>query len=170
MGVREPVRGLMVRSGVNIPRTGRTCAVFGNFRKPVTPKSVTDENLAPRVAPHLKEEAQALILTEMRDELFEGFQAKHPTIKLSRAKFYEILPWELKEAALYDGNGSPDCASVCAARDAHAISIAVEWYDRTEDDSDGLTFSKWQDTQGDASMPNIVNSTELRAASSTLFD
>ena len=50
------------------------------------------------------------------------------------------------------------------------LAIAVEWYDRTEDDSDGLTFSKWQDTQGDASMPNIVNSTELRAASSTLFD
>ena len=27
------------------------------------------------------------------------------------------------------------------------LAIAVEWYDRTEDDSDGLTFSKWQDTQ-----------------------
>ena len=51
-----------------------------------------------RVATHLKEEAQALILTETRDELFEGFQAKHQTVKLSRAKFYEILPWELKEA------------------------------------------------------------------------
>ena len=26
------------------------------------------------------------------------YQAKHSTVKLSRAKFYEILPWELKEA------------------------------------------------------------------------
>ena len=41
--------GLMVRSGVHFPRTGRTCAVlvFGNFGKPSTPKSVTDEDLPP---------------------------------------------------------------------------------------------------------------------------
>ena len=51
-----------------------------------------------RIATHLKEEAQALILTETRDELFESFQAEHPDVELARTKFYELLPWELKEA------------------------------------------------------------------------
>jgi len=50
-----------------------------------------------RLAAHLKQEAQALILTETRDELFESFEEKHPG-KIKRAKFYEVLPWELKEA------------------------------------------------------------------------
>jgi hypothetical protein len=50
-----------------------------------------------RIATHLKQEAQALILTETRDELFESFAEKHPDVKIKRAKFYEVLPWELKE-------------------------------------------------------------------------
>jgi len=50
-----------------------------------------------RLATHLKQEAQALILTETRDELFESFAAKHPDIEIKRTKFYEVLPWELKE-------------------------------------------------------------------------
>jgi hypothetical protein len=45
-----------------------------------------------RIATHLKMEEQALILTETRDELFEGFKTKHPTIKIGRTKFYEVRP------------------------------------------------------------------------------
>jgi hypothetical protein len=48
------------------------------------------------------------------------------------------------------------------------IAIAVEWYNRTTDD-DGLSFEKWVDTEGDTSRQDIINSTELRAASSTPF-
>ena len=50
------------------------------------------------------------------------------------------------------------------------IAIAIEWYDRTEDDDEGLSFVKWVDTNGGAAVQNIINSTELRAASSTPFD
>ena len=50
------------------------------------------------------------------------------------------------------------------------IAIAIEWYDRTTDDDEGLSFEKWLDTEGDASVQTIINSTELRAASSTPFD
>ena len=49
------------------------------------------------------------------------------------------------------------------------IAIAIEWFDRTTD-SEGLTFERWVDTEGDASVQTIINSTELRAASSTPFD
>jgi len=50
------------------------------------------------------------------------------------------------------------------------IAIAIEWYDRTAEDDDGLSFSKWVDTEGDGSKQDIINSTELRAASSTPFE
>ena len=43
-----------------------------------------------RVAAHLKEEAQAIILTETRDELFDSFVAKHPGVDLKRTVFYEV--------------------------------------------------------------------------------
>lgn len=36
--------------------------------------------------------------------------------------------------------------------------------------SDGLAYEKWVDTESDASVQDIINSTELRAASSTPFD
>jgi hypothetical protein len=39
----------------------------------------------------------------------------------------------------------------------------------TGDGDDGLSFEKWVDTVGDTSQLDIVNSTELRAASSTPF-
>jgi hypothetical protein len=48
------------------------------------------------------------------------------------------------------------------------IAIAVEWYDRVADD-EGLSFEKWVDTEGDTSRQDVINSTELRAASSTPF-
>jgi len=35
------------------------------------------------------------------------------------------------------------------------------------DECDGLRFEKWEDTDGDSSVQDIINSTELRAASST---
>jgi len=48
------------------------------------------------------------------------------------------------------------------------IAIAVQWYDRTDGDGDdGLSFEAWVDTEGDAGVQDIINSTELRAASST---
>tara|TARA_B110000027_G_C16025282_1_gene258230 strand:- start:69 stop:788 length:720 start_codon:yes stop_codon:yes gene_type:complete len=50
------------------------------------------------------------------------------------------------------------------------IAIAVQWYDRTSDDDDGLSFTKWCDPEGDAATQCIINSTELRAASSTPFE
>ena len=50
------------------------------------------------------------------------------------------------------------------------IAIAIEWYDRTADDDDGMNFAKWVDAEGDGSKQDIINSTELRAASSTPFD
>ena len=40
------------------------------------------DHICRRVATHLKEEEQALILTETRDELFKGFKSKHPTFKI----------------------------------------------------------------------------------------
>ena len=46
------------------------------------------------------------------------------------------------------------------------IAIAVEWYDRVTDD-EGLSFEKWLDTEGNTSRQDVINSTELRAASST---
>ena len=49
------------------------------------------------------------------------------------------------------------------------FAIAVEWFDRT-DEENGLSFEKWEDTEGDASVQDIINSTELRAASSTVFE
>jgi hypothetical protein len=50
------------------------------------------------------------------------------------------------------------------------IAIAIEWYDRT-DDEDGLSFTKEVGPEADAATPqSIINSTELRAASSTPFD
>lgn len=49
------------------------------------------------------------------------------------------------------------------------IAIAVEWYDRTTDDDEGLSFVKEQGADG-AAVRGIINSTELRAASSTAFD
>ena len=51
------------------------------------------------------------------------------------------------------------------------IAIAVQWYDRADGDGDdGLSFEEWVDTEGDAGVQDIINSTELRAASSTPFD
>ena len=50
------------------------------------------------------------------------------------------------------------------------IAIAIEWYDRTADDDDSMSFAKWVDAEGDGSKQDIINSTELRAASSTPFD
>ena len=50
------------------------------------------------------------------------------------------------------------------------IAIAVQWYDRASDDDEGLSFTKWSDTEGDAAAQCIINSTELRAASSSPFD
>ena len=35
------------------------------------------------------------------------------------------------------------------------IAIAIEWYDRTTDDDEGLSFEKWLDTEGDASVQTI---------------
>ena len=49
------------------------------------------------------------------------------------------------------------------------IAIAIEWYDRDADDADGLSFTKELNAEGAASR-SIVNSTELRASSSTPFD
>jgi len=49
------------------------------------------------------------------------------------------------------------------------IAIAVEWYDRTTDDDEGLSFCKEIGSDG-AAVRGIINSTELRAASSTPFD
>ena len=49
------------------------------------------------------------------------------------------------------------------------IAIAIEWYDRTTDDDEGLSFTKELDAKG-AVVRDIINSTELRAASSTPFD
>ena len=49
------------------------------------------------------------------------------------------------------------------------IAIAVEWYDRTTEDDEGLSFSKEIGANG-AAVRGIINSTELRAASSTPFD
>ena len=50
------------------------------------------------------------------------------------------------------------------------IAIAIQWYDRVDGESDGLSFEKWVDTEGDASKQDIINSTELRASSSTPFE
>ena len=50
------------------------------------------------------------------------------------------------------------------------LAIAIEWFDRTTDDDEGVSFEKWVDTEGDAAVQTIINSTELRAASSTPFD
>ena len=47
------------------------------------------DHICRRVATHLEEEEQALILTETRGELFEGFKSKRPTFKIGRTKFYE---------------------------------------------------------------------------------
>jgi hypothetical protein len=66
------------------------------------------DSVCRRIATHLKQEAQALILTETRDELFESFQEKHPDVKLKRTKFYEVLPWELKEARCSTARTPPD--------------------------------------------------------------
>ena len=41
------------------------------------------------------------------------------------------------------------------------LAIAIEWYGRTTDDDEGLIFEKWVDTEGDASVQTIINSTEL---------
>ena len=43
-----------------------------------------------RIGPHLKEEAQSLILIETRDELYDSFMEKNPNVKLKRSKFYEV--------------------------------------------------------------------------------
>ena len=40
----------------------------------------------------------------------------------------------------------------------------------SSDERDGLRFEKWVDEKGDASVQDIINSTELRAASSTPFE
>jgi hypothetical protein len=50
------------------------------------------------------------------------------------------------------------------------IAIAVQWYDRTTEDDDGLSFERWVSDAADAGAQDIINSTELRAASSTPFD
>jgi len=49
------------------------------------------------------------------------------------------------------------------------IAIAVEWYDRTTEDDEGLLFTKEVGADG-AAVRSVINSTELRAASSTPFD
>jgi len=54
--------------------------------------------------------------------------------------------------------------------DAELIAIAIEWYERTSDDDDGLSFERWVSDAADAGDQDITNSTELRAASSTPFD
>ena len=50
------------------------------------------------------------------------------------------------------------------------IAIAIQWDDRLDDESDRLSFEKWVDTEGDAFGQDIINSTELRASSSTPFE
>ena len=49
------------------------------------------------------------------------------------------------------------------------LAIAIEWWDRTTDE-EGLTFERWVDTTRDVPAQDIINSTELRAASSTPFE
>ena len=49
------------------------------------------------------------------------------------------------------------------------IAVAIQWLDRTEEDADGLSFCKELNDDGAASA-SIINSTELRAASSTPFE
>ena len=49
------------------------------------------------------------------------------------------------------------------------IAIAVEWYDRMTEDDEGLLFTKEVGADG-AAVRSVINSTELRAASSTPFD
>ena len=55
------------------------------------------------------------------------------------------------------------------------IAIAIQWYDRcvvpgTADNDDGLDFERWVSDNDNAGAQDIINSTELRAASSTPFD
>ena len=48
------------------------------------------------------------------------------------------------------------------------IAIAIEWFEWTTEDYDGLTFEQGVNMEG--ATQDIINSTELRAASSTPFD
>ena len=49
------------------------------------------------------------------------------------------------------------------------LAVAIEWWDRTTD-AEGLSFEKWIDTERAVPGQDIINSTELRAASSTPFE
>ena len=49
------------------------------------------------------------------------------------------------------------------------MAVAIEWWDRTTD-AEGLSFEKWIDTERAVPGQDIINSTELRAASSTPFE
>ena len=69
-----------------------------------------------RVAMHLKVEAQALTLTKTRDELFESFCLKYPSL-ISRAKFYEeSCPYYRPHPRMH--------ARLCARPPAHAHTRA----------------------------------------------